>query len=45
MTELIAGMDAGKSVGKNLKDLNLLAIVVWVSQAWDKIMPISGLQC
>lgn len=39
LTVLIAGMDEGESVTESLKKVDMLDVVMWVSQAWDEIKP------
>lgn len=41
LTVLIAGLDNGKNVTESLKSVNMLDVVMWASQAWNDINPVT----
>lgn len=41
LTVLIAGMDEGEIITETLKKVDMLDVVMWVSQAWDDIKQIT----
>lgn len=41
LTVLVAGMDSEEDVSTILKNINLLDVVMWVSDAWKEIKPLT----
>lgn len=38
---IIAGMDAGKSVSECLRDIDMLDVALWISNAWEEVKTIT----